>query len=73
MEIINGIKLYDTKDLQDLLGVVPSTISNYRKRGLLPSVRVGRRVYTSEAALMDFLKGKTTQEVQESKQGGQLQ
>lgn len=59
MKVINGIKMFSTKDLQELLGVSPYVLTKYRKSGLLRSVYVGKSYYTSEQSLSDFLNGYT--------------
>lgn len=58
---VNGIKLYSSKELQEMLGVSSYTITKYRNLGLLPYTNVGRARYTSEEALKDYLNGKTRQ------------
>ncbi len=62
MKVINGIKMYSTKELCELLGVTSSTITAMRSKGLLPSTRIGKVKYTSEQSLADYLNGKTGQE-----------
>ena len=61
MKIVNGMKLFSTAELCDLLGVTSRTISLMRKKGLLPHTQIGRAIYTSEQALSDYLNGKTTE------------
>lgn len=58
MLVIDGIKLYDRKELAQMLGVGITTIGNYHKRGELRKVTIGRRLYSSEDALRDFLNGR---------------
>lgn len=59
MKIINGVKMYDSKEVSALLGVNGTTLISYRRKGLLRSVRMGRGYYTSEESLRDYLNGKT--------------
>lgn len=58
MIVIDGLKLYDRKDLAAMLNVSKETIANYHKRGKLRFVVVGRKKYSSEESLRDFLNGK---------------
>ena len=61
MRVINGIKMFNTKELKELLGVTDRTISLMRTNGVLPYTRIGRGLYTSEEALAEYLNGKTTE------------
>ncbi len=61
MKVINGIKMFNTKELKELLGVTDRTISLMRTNGVLPYTRIGRGLYTSEEALAEYLNGKTTE------------
>ena len=61
MKKVNGIKMYDTKELEILLGFSRSTISKLRRQGLLRSVYLGRTLYTSEESLNEYLNGKALQ------------
>ena len=58
MLVVDGIKLYDRGELAAMLNVGITTIANYHKRGELRKVMIGKRVYSSEEALRDFLNGK---------------
>lgn len=58
MMTIDGVKLYDRKELASMLNVGIATIANYQKRGELRRVQIGKRVYSSEEALRDFLNGR---------------
>lgn len=58
MKEINGIKLYDTSEVAELFNVTASTIANIRRKGLLPAVRVGKMLYTSEQSIKDYLNGR---------------
>ncbi len=59
MKVINGIKMYSTRELCDLLGVSSASITAMRNKGLLLSTRIGKGKYTSEHSLADYLNGKT--------------
>lgn len=54
---IKGVKLYDTQELCNLFGVTPQVIGKYRKKGLLNATRVGRKMYTSEDSIRNYLNG----------------
>lgn len=54
---INGVKLYESAELAAMLNVSTVTISKLRKMGKLKFTRVGRRIYSSEQALNDYLNG----------------
>lgn len=61
MRVINGIKMFNTKELKELLDVTDRTLSLMRANGVLPYTRIGRGLYTSEEALAEYLNGKTTE------------
>lgn len=69
MRVINGIKMFNTKELKELLGVTDRTISLMRTNGVLPYTRIGRGLYTSEEALAEYLNGKTTEIRRKAKKG----
>ena len=54
---IKNVKLYDTAELAALLNVSIPTISKLRNKGKLKFTRIGRKLYTSEQALNDYLNG----------------
>ena len=54
-----GIKLYETEELAKLLNVSKHTITVLRKKGLLRYTRLGNKTYTSEDALLSYLRGTT--------------
>jgi len=54
---IQDVKLYDTQDLAALLNVSRTTISNLRNKGKLKYTRIGKRLYTSEQSLREYLNG----------------
>lgn len=54
---INKIKLFDTQELSSLLNLSECSVANLRKKGLLRYTRIGRKLYSSEEALMDYLNG----------------
>lgn len=57
MKSIEGVTLYDMQDLMEVLGVTERSIHEYISRGKMRSVKFGRHVYVSSAALRDFLDG----------------
>ena len=59
MRIVNGIKMFNTKELQELLGVSYTTLAKLRRSGQLRSARLGKSLYTSEQSLTDYLNGVT--------------
>lgn len=61
MKKVNGIKMYDSKELEELLGVSRATITKLRRQGLIRSVYLGRVLYTSEESLNEYLNGKVLQ------------
>ncbi len=54
---INGVKLYDSSELATMLNVSRVTIGRLRKRGKLKFTRVGKKLYSSDQALNDYLNG----------------
>ena len=58
MEEIQGIKLYDVKEVSELMGVGANSIYSYINKGRLKSVKIGRNRYVSEEGLKEFLIGK---------------
>lgn len=57
---INGLKMYDSDELAELLGVKKSRVYQLRRRGLIRSVYLeGKKLYTSEQSVMDYLNGLT--------------
>ena len=54
---IQGLKLYDTQDLAAMLNVSRTTVSNLRNKGKLKYTRIGKKLYTSEEALREYLNG----------------
>lgn len=57
---IDGIKMYTSKELAELTGVSLPTITKWRRKGLITSVWIGKKKYTSEQSLRDFLTGRTS-------------
>lgn len=51
----NGTKVYDIKDLAEVLGVTKRTIYNYIKAEQLPAVKIGKRWIVSQAVLDEFI------------------
>lgn len=58
MKEINGIKLYTTAELAQLLGVSVPTVRNYIKRGNITKTRIGRADYVSEENISNYLNGR---------------
>lgn len=54
---IYGIKLYETEELAKLLNVSNHAITTLRKKGLIRYTRIGKKLYTSEDALLAYLQG----------------
>lgn len=54
---IQGIKLYDTQELAAMLNVSRTTISSLRNKGKLKFTRIGKKRYTSEESLREYLNG----------------
>ena len=57
MKVINGIKMYDSQEVLDLLGISKGTLSKLRKSGKLRSVTIFGRPYTSERNIAIYLEG----------------
>lgn len=67
MKEINGLKMYTSQELCELLGITHYALTNLRRKGLIRSVYVGRGKYTSEEALREYLNGKIEPKKAESK------
>lgn len=59
MRVVNGKKMFSSKELLEMLDLAERTISKLRKEGLIRSAQIGRGLYTSEESLNDYLNGKT--------------
>lgn len=57
MKVISGQKYFDTHELAELLDVSEATIRSLRRRGQLPSAKIGFATYTGETALKAYLNG----------------
>lgn len=69
---INGLKMYDSDELAELLGVKKSRVYQLRRRGLIRSVYLdGKKLYTSEQSVMDYLNGLTLPK-REDEKGNQV-
>lgn len=65
---INGLKMYDSDELAELLGVKKSRVYQLRRRGLIRSVYLeGKKLYTSEQSVMDYLNGLTLPKLEDEK------
>lgn len=60
MKEILGIKLYTRKEVGELLGVKPTTVTKYIQEGRLKYRVIGVSKYITEDEIKDFLK--TTQD-----------
>ncbi len=56
---INGVKMYDGEEVAALFNICPSTLAKMRAEGKILSVKLGRRKYTSEQSIRDYLNGVT--------------
>lgn len=59
MRVVNGIKMFSSKEVAELLDITERTLSKLRKEGLIRSVTLGKGAYTSEQSLTDYLNGLT--------------
>ena len=59
MRQINGIKMFSSKEIRELLGISVQALSGLRRKGLIRSVRMWGELYTSEQSLNDYLNGLT--------------
>lgn len=57
MITVNGIKLYTTAEICQMLGIEAHAVARMRARGLLRYTQVRRQRMTSEQALSDYLNG----------------
>lgn len=57
MKEIQGMKLYTTEEVAEMLGCSTATVSKLRKTGKLRTSQVGKRLYSSEEAIKDYLNG----------------
>lgn len=48
------------EDVAKLLGIAPNTVYEYAARGKLPHRRLGRRVFFSRSAILEWLQGNQT-------------
>nr|CDL65542.1 unnamed protein product [uncultured bacterium] len=53
-------KMYDRKDLRELLHVSDRTLTQMKKRGELVFTRIGRTTYVSERNLWNYIQAQTT-------------
>lgn len=59
MKNINGINLYSTKEVAEMLGASVTFVRAKMRKGLIASTKISRGNYVSESALADYLNGKT--------------
>lgn len=55
MKIVLDTKLYNQKEVAQMLGVTPNTVSLYTSQKRLSYTLIGGRKYYSEKSLKDFL------------------
>lgn len=56
MKELLGEKLYTYTEVAELLGVTPTTLRNYVKKGLLQNITISGRKYVNEDILRAFLR-----------------
>ncbi len=54
-------KLLTTEAVAERVAAAPSSVTRWRKEGLLPSVKIGGRWLFSEAALVSFIAARTVE------------
>lgn len=59
MKEIQGLKMYDSAEVCEMLGISGQTLYRLRRDGLIRSTRIGRGKYTSEECMRDYLNAKT--------------
>jgi excisionase family DNA binding protein len=52
-------KLYDIRDVSEILGVKPSTIYTLVHQGKIPHIRIGRLIRFTPEQIDEFLQGST--------------
>jgi predicted site-specific integrase-resolvase len=57
MIVIDNVKMYDSKEVAEMLQVTEYTITKYRTEGKLLSVNIGRKKYTAESEIKRYLRG----------------
>lgn len=57
MKEIQGMKLYTSEEVAEMLGCSQQTLSRLRKTGKLRATQIGNRLYSSEEAIKDYLNG----------------
>lgn len=59
MKVINGLKMYTTADLQEMLGCAVGFVRKIRLEGQIRFTKIGGKIYFSEDALTEYLQGRT--------------
>lgn len=54
---IEGVILYDTQEVATLLNINPMTLAKMRKKNLIASTKIGRKIYIPKKALINYLNG----------------
>lgn len=57
MKEVQGVKLYTTQEIAEMLGCTTVTVSRLRKSGKLRYTQIGKLCYSSEEAIKDYLNG----------------
>lgn len=55
MKEVLGVKLYSLKEVGQLLGVQPQTVSKYLQQGKIKARTIGGYKYVSEESIKNFL------------------
>jgi excisionase family DNA binding protein len=55
-ESIDGIDLIDTEETLSILKVSKMTIHNWKKKGIIKSYKVGRKIYFKKSELIEGIK-----------------
>ncbi|MCD8295547.1 MAG: helix-turn-helix domain-containing protein [Clostridia bacterium] len=54
---IDGMKMYDSEETAKLFNITIAALARWRKKGIIRSVYIGKKKYTSEQTIRDFLNG----------------
>lgn len=58
MKEVLGVKLYTLKEVGELLGVLPVTVSKYIADGKMNAVLIGGRKFVTEESIKEFVLSK---------------
>lgn len=59
-KLINGKELYSIEDAEFALSVSRTTLHNWRKKGILNTVKIEGRVYITKCSINSLLSSRTT-------------